>query len=467
MHACRPSTVPDRRMRAGRNTVRENQVSHSGQPVQHVDVVVIGAGPAGSVAASFLAAAGRSVLMLERRSLPRFHVGESQLPYTAELIRQMGIWPKIVEAGYPIKRGAEFIFPDGGYRRTDFVDQGPDRQPFAFQCERGHLDHLLAMNACSVGAELRQNAMVQDLVFEGSRVVGVRYEAGGQKYEVRARHVLDAGGRAAKTAKHFGTRKPIPWLHNIAVFQHFVGLDEAANPGYEGDIQVGGHSDGWLWAIPIWADTISVGAVTPAANFRAASSPQELFDEHLQRVPRIKDRIRGTSLSGGLHIESDFCYCSDTVTGSGWTMAGDAGHFIDPIFSGGTFLAVLSGREAALTVDQLLAEPDREEELQLRYADLYKTGYDTYARVISAYYDSGYKLGSYLRERGFAIAGDTHFARILSGDFWSDTNRFGEWLRAQPQWDTFAPYQRVATCPVYPLLDADERAATTPALAAI
>jgi flavin-dependent dehydrogenase len=243
-------------------------------------------------------------------------------------------------------------------------------------------------------------------------------------------------------------------------------LDEAANPGYEGDIQVGGHADGWLWAIPIWADTISIGAVTSAANLRAAQSPEALFDEHLQRVPRIRDRIAGTTPKGGFHIESDFCYYSDTVTGSGWTMAGDAGHFIDPIFSGGTFLAVLSGREAALSVDRILASPDREEELQAQYANLYKTGYDTYARVISAYYESGYKLGSYLRERGFAIAGDTHFARILSGDFWSDNNRFGEWLRAQPQWDTFASYDRVVTCPVYPGLDAAERAAA-PALAGV
>jgi FADH2-dependent halogenase len=430
----------------------------SSQVSESVDVVVIGAGPAGAVAAAYLAGAGRSVLLLEKRTLPRFHVGESQLPYTAELIRQMGLWPEILEAGYPIKHGAEFIFPDGDFRRTDFRDQGPGRQPVAFQVERGHLDHLLARNAVRAGAELRESAVVQELIIEGGRVVGVQYTSGEQQHEVRARHVLDAGGRGAKTAKHFATRHPIPWLQNVAVFGHYDGLDERANPGFEGDIQVGGHADGWLWAIPIWADTISIGTVTPKANLRAADSPQALFDEHVQRVPRILARLAGASLRGDLHIESDFCYYSDTVTGDGWTMAGDAGHFIDPIFSGGTFLAVLSGREAALTVDRVLASPGQAAELQQEYANLYKTGYDSYTRLISAYYESGYKLGSYLRKRGFAIAGDTHFARILSGDFWSDTNRFATWLRSQRRWDTFAPFERVIHCPVYPMIDAAERA---------
>lgn len=424
-----------------------------------VDVVVIGAGPAGAVAAAYLATLGRSVLLLEKRTLPRFHVGESQLPYTAELIRQMGLWPQILQAGYPIKHGAEFIFPDGDFRRTDFRDQGPDRQPVAFQVERGHFDHLLAVNATRAGAVLRESAVVQELIMEGDQVVGVRYEADEQVHEVRARHVIDAGGRSAKTAKQFGTRRPIPWLQNVAVFRHYDGLDETQNPGFEGDIQVGGHADGWLWAIPIWPGTISIGTVTPTATFRAAASPEALFAEHVVRVPRIQQRLVGASMrEDKLHIEADFCYYSDTVTGNGWTMAGDAGHFIDPIFSGGTFLAVLSGREAALAVDRILAAPARASALQQDYANLYKTGYDCYARLISAYYESGYKLGSYLRGHGFAIEGDTHFARMLSGDFWSDTNRFAHWLRAQSRWDTFAPFDRVTTCPVYPVIDAVERA---------
>jgi FADH2-dependent halogenase len=421
-----------------------------------VDVVVIGAGPAGAVAAATLREAGRSVLLLERRTLPRFHVGESQLPYTAELLRQMGLWPELLAQGYPLKRGAEFIFPDGDFRRTDFADQGPGRHPVAIQVERGHYDHFLTRHAVGRGARLVENAVVQDLLFDGPRVVGVRYSHGDEIHEVRAAHVLDAGGRASKTAKHFGTRREIPWLRNVAVFRHYDGLDEDHNPGHEGDIQVGGHADGWLWAIPIWTGTISIGAVMPRRAFRA-DSPESVLDEHLGRVPRIAQRLTGAVARPGVHVESDYCYYSDTVAGPGWTMAGDAGHFIDPIFSGGAFLAVLSGREAAEAVDRALADPAREDEIQGDYANLYKTGYDTYARLISAYYESEYRLGGYMRDKGFSIEGDPYFARMLSGDFWSDSNPMSEWLRAQSRWDTFAPYERVTTCPVYPHLDTADR----------
>lgn len=439
-------------------------MSDTGDHPSTVDVAIIGAGPAGSVAAYHLARAGRSVLVLERRSLPRFHVGESQVAYSSELVREMELWPVIMNAGYPLKRGAEFIFPDGDFRRTDFADQGAGRQPVAFQVERAHFDHLLVQHAVRAGARLLERAVVDELLVEGDRVVGLRYETAGVVRELRAGHVLDAGGRAAKTAKIFRTRRSIPWLHNVAVFRHYAGLDEDANPGHTGDIQVGGHADGWVWAIPIWPDVISIGAVMSAAVLKAAASPEAALDEHIRRVPRIVARLAGTTPEAETHVESDYCYYSDVVTGPGWTMAGDAGHFIDPIFSGGTFLAMLSGREAARSVDALLRHPDREQEFQSGYASIYKTGYDTYTRLISAYYESGYRLGGYLHQRGFAIEGDAHFARILSGDFWSDNNPLGEWLRAQERWDTFAPFERVTTCPVYPHIDALERAPVLPAL---
>lgn len=427
---------------------------------ERVDVVVIGAGPAGSTAARVLSAAGRSVLVLERRQLPRFHIGESQLPYTCELLDQLGALDEVARQGYPVKKGAEFVFPDGDFRRTDFRDQGPGRRATTYQVERGHFDHLLAGSARAAGALLVESAMVHDLLTDDDgRMHGVRFEAGGRSFAVTARHVIDAGGRASRIAHQYRTRREIPWLRNVAVFRHFTGLDESRNPGHEGDIQIGGHADGWIWAIPIWPDTISVGAVMPRAVLKAAGSPEQVFEEHLARTPRIVERLEGTMAADGIRVESDYCYYSDQVTGPGWSLAGDAGCFIDPIFSGGTMLAVATGTQAGRTVDRILDEPAREEHLQKQYADLYRTGYDSYCRLISAYYESEYKLGKYLAERGFAIDGDPAFARILSGDFWSDVNPVVRWLREQHRWDTFAPFDRVVQCPVYPDLDAAEREA--------
>jgi flavin-dependent dehydrogenase len=437
-------------------------VTYHNADTADVDVIVIGAGPAGSSAAYILAEAGRSVLFLERRTLPRFHIGESQLPYTAELLRQMGLYADAKAQGYPVKKGAEFIFPDGDFRRTNFVDQGPGRHPTTFQVDRAHFDNFLAQNARKKGARLVQDAMVHELLVEDSgKITGVRYEKDGVSHTVRAKWVLDAGGRSSKIAQLFRTRKEIPWLRNFAVFRHYKGLNEQYNPGHEGDIQIGGHQDGWIWAIPIWADTISIGAVMPRAVLRASESREAVLEEHLSRVPRIVQRLTGTTPQPELHVESDYNYFSDLVTGPGWMMAGDAANFIDPIFSAGTFLAIFSGTTAGRTLHQIMAEPHRTGELQQRYSNLYKTGYDSYTRLISAYYESEYKLGAYLIDKGFAINGNQWFARILSGDFWSDTNPFTEWLREQSRWDTFAPFDVVRHCPVYPELDAAERALAT------
>lgn len=420
------------------------------------DAIIIGCGPAGSAAAAALAQAGRSVLVLERREFPRFHIGESQLPYVTAALEEIGALGEVNAQGYVPKRGAEFIFPDGDYRRLAFADQGPGRAPVTFQCERAHFDNVLARHAQACGAELRQPAVVTDLLRDGDRVTGVSYTHGGKALTARAPYVIDAAGRASKISHAFGLRRTIDRLRMVAVFRQFTGLDEQHNPGYEGDIQIGGHRDGWIWAIPIWPRTISVGAVMPKAVLQAGT-PESVFAEHLSRVPRITARLTGTSAASEVRAETDYCYYTDTLTGPGWFLAGDAGCFVDPIFSGGVFLALMTGIRAARAIDRILSEPDLAGTLQREYSSFYKTGYDTYTRLIYAYYESQYNLGRYLKNLGADVQGPW-LIRLLSGDFWSQGNPIAEILRREQRWDIFAPFDRTLECPLYGDLDAAEQA---------
>ncbi|WP_203645805.1 NAD(P)/FAD-dependent oxidoreductase [Streptomyces sp. SID14478] len=425
-------------------------------------MIVIGAGPAGAVTAYVLAKQGHSVLLLEKEPNPRFHIGESLLPYMMGLFERIGLREVVSSQGYVPKFGGEFIDPTEqkffeGVFRADFTKQGEGRHDNAFQVQRARFDRMLAEQAQAAGAKLVLGANVGELLMDGDRMVGVRYEHDGESHEAHASYVVDASGRTGRIAHRFGLRKTLEKLRMVAVFRHYSGLDESHNPGVEGDIQVGAHDDGWVWAIPLTKDTISVGTVMPRDVLRA-STPQQVFEEHVARIPRITERLKGTEPAMDLKIETDYCYHSDTVTGPGWLMVGDAGCFGDPMFSGGVLVATATAVRAAETLGEALADPSAEERLLDRYANYFKTGYDTYIRLIHAYYDG--ELVAMAADAARSTDRDTlekYLVRLIGGDFWSEHNSVAAEMRRRKEWDTFEPFQRVYGCPSYPHLDEQDR----------
>jgi FADH2-dependent halogenase len=434
------------------------------EPQTDWDAIVIGGGPAGSITAQRIAAAGHRVLLLERRTFPRFHIGESMLPYTAGILDQLGVLGQFPPEEYPAKWGAEFCGPTGGFRRVDFTSQGGGRQEKAFQCERAQFDNTLLRNAEAAGTRVLQEARVLGVITDGDRITGVRYVHDGAEHEARARYVMDASGRAGVIShQHFKARRPNEKLQLVAYYRHYTGVDESTNPGEEGDIQVGHHDDGWLWAIPIHKDVLSIGAVTKAETVRG-STPEAVFEEHLSRLPRIRCRVENVTDFTEVRGESDYCYYSNMVAGPGWFSVGDAACFVDPVFSAGVYLAVVTGVRAGDSVNQLLAgasaEGASEEEVQTEYSNFYKTGYDCYTRLIYAFYESNFNFGRYVQSLGnlsVKIEGKW-IARLLSGDFWSRQNPVAELLRDNRDYDTFQPFPVAYGCPVYPEIDAAESA---------
>jgi len=425
-------------------------------PDNQFDVIIIGGGPGGSICARELATRGLSVTVLERARFPRFHIGESMIPYMAGLLDKLDLLDRLAQTDYPRKTGAEFTNTAGAYRRVSFTNQGSGRLHETFQVERGHFDAQLLSLAREAGATVLEDTRVDEVLVESGRVVGVRCRPhSGPPRDIRARHVVDASGRAGVVIRHFGLRKKIDKLRMIAIFQQFADLEERNNPGWEGDIQIGNHDDGWVWAIPIWRDTMSVGTVMPREVFRSGT-PRQLFDDHRNRIPRIVTRMAGTRPDSELRIETDYCYYSDQVTGPGWLAVGDAGCFVDPIFSGGVFLAMVTGRRAAETIGEIVRSHADEDAALHRFSAFYKTGYDTYSRLIQGFYRFHFNLSEFRASLPGEID-NRAVSLVLSGDFWSSENKFAALLRDKPEWVTFAPYDQAFGCPVYPELEGDQQ----------
>ncbi len=414
------------------------------------DAIVIGGGPAGSTCAYKMAAEGHSVLLLEKSQFPRFHIGESMVPYITQLLEMMGAFNKVKEAAFIQKNGVEFLTgATGDLRRQSFTNLAEGQKPFAYNFNRARFDNVLLEHAKDTGAQVLQEAEAKKLVFEGDRLVGVEYQYQGQRHEARASYVIDASGRAGLISKHFNLRKMNNKLKNVAVFQHFKDVMPENNPGVQGDVLFSSHEDGWLWGIPVESDVMSVGAVMPL-NLLKESNPQEVFDIHCDRSPRIKQAIAGaTPVFEKPKVELDFCYLSEQLAGPGYFIAGDAGCFVDPVFSGGTFISMVCGLKAAEAIHDIFQGKD-EKEASTYFENFCKTGYDAYFRVVYAYY---YEFNRDMNSMGLNLPGTFRFVlQTFAGDFWGEPDQpVLSYLRSKEGWDTFEqPFEHVFDCPVYP-----------------
>lgn len=421
------------------------------------DALVIGGGPAGSTCAYKMAAEGHSVLLLEKAQFPRFHIGESMVPYILKLLEMIGVLDKIKDAQFVKKPGVEFLTgATGDLRRQNFINLAEGQYQLSYNFHRARFDSILLEHAKDTGAEVLQGAEVKKLIFDGERLAGVEYQYQGQRHEVRASYIVDASGRAGTVAKHFNLRKMNNKLQNVAVFQHYTNVVKENNPGHDGDLILSSHKDGWLWGIPIEPNMISVGAVMPLSILKD-SNPEEIFALHSARAPRIKSMIEGaTPVFEKPKIELDYCYHSEKLTGPGYFIVGDAGCFVDPLFSGGVFLSMICGLKAAEMMHDISKGKD-EKEACTYFENFCKTGYDSYFRLVYVYYQD---FERDLNRMVLKLPGGFHIiTQTFAGDFWGEPNQpLLSYLRSQGRLNTFEqPFEYIYGCPVYP--DAHYRAA--------
>jgi halogenation protein CepH len=388
------------------------------------DVVVIGGGPAGSVAATLLADAGHRVLVLERERFPRYHIGESLLSATLPILDAVGATPAIERHGFLEKPGGTFLWGRQREPWSFWFREDPGGRPHAWQVVRAEFDQLLLENARAHGAEVREEHAVTAVEADDGRPVVHARSAGGTTLRLAPRFVVDASGQAAVIGSARALRRFDAFFKNLAIFGYFRGAERL--PGeLANHILSAAFGDGWFWYIPLHDGTMSVGAVVDARRWRALADgdPEGTYRGLIARCPAIAERVARATLVSPVRIIRDYSYTSTCFTGPGFLLAGDAACFIDPVFSTGVHLACLAGFLGARAVDRILSGAAPESGALAEYEAAYRAAFERYLRFLYFFYDHNEDPDSYfwtarhiLTHAPADLSARAAFVRLVSGN---------------------------------------------------
>lgn len=343
------------------------------------DVAVVGGGPAGSTAATLLAQYGHKVLLLESGRHPRFHIGESMLPFSEPVIQRLGIdW----SAGNLSKSGAVFI--DEATEQRMYFPLAINRK--TYQIERAPFDQMLFENAGKHGVDTHQDEKVLDVACQPAGVDIVS-----DKGQYHCRYLIDATGRSALMGRKDKAIRRIDNLGKFAVYTHFENIqpgEEADELFRSGNIYVPVVDIGWIWIIPLAERRLSVGLVVQKERPKDCDA-EELLRRYLAASPLLSRLITGAAQFAPVRVEADFSYTNQSRYGVRYACCGDAAGFLDPVFSSGVFLAFTSAARVADRVHVGLSDGrEADPELHTEDDDQYLLGFNTMRLFVERFYQS-------------------------------------------------------------------------------
>jgi flavin-dependent dehydrogenase len=274
------------------------------------DVAIIGGGPAGSTAAALLARAGRRVILFEREKFPRFHIGESLLPFSMKAFTRLGLQEKFLKAGFLKKYGGEIMGADSDTGTKFYFKDGYRSQTdHAYQVTRGDFDKVLLDHAAEGGAEVHEQTLVEATEFS-KEYVDVSVRSNGSTHAIRARYLVDASGRTSVLGRQFKIKKTYQHLQKLSMFAHY---DDVWRPeGIDGTLTVLIRAvDRWFWLIPLTGERTSVGVVLDSEIFRESKlSADDFLEQALAEQPTIVKRMAKARRVSKVYVEADFSYRS-------------------------------------------------------------------------------------------------------------------------------------------------------------
>jgi flavin-dependent dehydrogenase len=388
------------------------------------DTLVIGAGPAGSTTAALLAEQGLRVLVLEREKFPRYHIGESLLPFTSFPLKRLGLLEPMRKSGFVKKYSVQFVSSSGKASQPFYFSTRYEPEVAqTWQVLRSEFDLMLMEKARARGATVLEETSVEELIQEDGRVVGVRARSkSGPSLDFRAPMTVDCSGRDAVAPTRLNWRVREPKLNKVAVWTYYRGAlrDEGIDAGATTVAYV--PEKGWFWYIPQHRDMISVGVVAEGKYLTRGGvrAPEDIFQREIEQNAWIKAHLACGSPVGPYYLTSEFSWRSRYCAANGLLLAGDAFGFLDPVFSSGVMLALKSGTLAADAIVEAFKVRDFSAERFEPYSRIMREGLENMRKLVYAFYDQGFSFRK-LTDKDPDLVGP--ITDCLSGDVNKDFSR--------------------------------------------
>jgi len=391
-------------------------------PVETTDVVVIGGGPAGATVSTIIAQQGHQVQLFERDRFPRFHIGESLIPETYWVLKRLNMLDKMKGSHFVKKFSVQFVTDKGRLSEPFyFHDNKPHECSQTWQVLRSEFDLVMLRNAAEHGVRVHEGMRVLDVLFEGTRAVGVRVEDEvGNQREVRAKVVVDASGQSSLLIGKLGLRVWDNDLKKAALWTYWENAfrDTGRDEGATHVMQTQGKK-GWFWYIPLHDNIVSIGVVadhTYLFQNRASKELEDIYNEEVAKCPALTPRLANAKRVAPFRVAKEYTYRATQVAGDGWALVGDAFGFLDPLYSSGVLLALRSGSVCGDAIAEGLSKGDTSAAQLGKWGPEFIQGMNRMKRLVCEYYD-GFSFGRFVKKHPHLKG---HLTDLLIGDLFDD-----------------------------------------------